>query len=357
MRKAVIFIMLVLSVFAVDGTVFAADKDIKIGVVYYKFDDVYITSVRMAFERLVAGYDNVEALTFNSQNDQALQFEQIDQLIAADVDVLLVNIVDTQCAHIAVGKAEAAGLPIILFNRESELASYSDYEGARYVGSMALEAGIIQGEMIADLWLSDPAYDRNGNGVLDYVMLSGDENNLEATLRTIHSVKTVEEAGIEVAELGSVIASWDADKAYDAMKGWLATDIDNIDVVFANNDSMAAGAIVALQEEGFNLGQDGGSADGGSADGGSADGGSADGDGAGGFIPVFGVDGTEEALDLVSRGIMSGSVTQDQQAMGEAMFKLAYNAGQGREFLDGTDYSYDESGLAVRIPYQAFVVE
>lgn len=330
-----LFLFVGISVEAAEDFGLKADKDIKIGVIYYKFDDVYITSVRVAFERLVAGYDNVEALTLNSKNDQDLQLQQIDRLIAKGVDVLLVNIVDTEFAYMAVEKASEADLPIILFNRESELTSYSDYAKARYVGSMAMEAGIIQGEMIADLWLSDEKYDRNSNGVLDYVMLSGDANNLEATLRTVYSVKTVEEAGIEVNELASEIASWDADKAYEAMVTWLEEDLADIDVVFANNDSMAAGAIRALQERNFNLGREVN----------------------GNFIPVFGVDGTEEALDLVSRGIMSGSVTQDQQAMGEAMFKLAYNAGQGREFLEHTDYVYDESGLAIRIPYQAFVVE
>lgn len=311
------------------------DEDIKIGILYYKFDDVYITSVRVAFERLVADYDNVQALTYNSQNNQDLQLQQIDQLIEEGVDALLVNIVDTDYAHIAVEKAQAADLPVILFNREPELEAYSGYPKARFVWSNAAEAGIIQGDMIIDLWLSDSKYDRNGNGLLDYVILIGDYNNLEATMRTKYSVERVEEAGIEVNLLGSAIASWNRDLAYEAMMEWLLADLDNIDIVFSNNDSMAAGAIEALQEYNFNLGRDM----------------------AGGYIPVFGVDATEEALDLISRGIMAGSVLQDEQAMAEAIFAMAYNAGQGREFLEATPYSYDESGLAVRIPYQTFMVE
>lgn len=311
------------------------DTDIKIGVLYYKFDDAYITSVRVAFERLAAEHDNVEIMSYNSQNSQDLQLEQIDLLIEEEVDVLLVNIVDTKLAHLAVEKAQAADLPVILFNREPELEAYSSYHKARYVWSNASEAGIIQGNMIADLWLSDPQFDRNGNGLLDYVMLIGDSNNLEATMRTQYSVESVEAAGIEVNLLASEIAEWDYDQAYQAMMDWLENDIDNIDIVFSNNDSMAAGAIAALQDYDFNLGREEASD----------------------FIPVFGVDATEAALDLISRGIMSGSVMQDEQAMAEAIFALAYNAGQNRDYLFGTDLTYDASGLAVRIPYHAFLVE
>ena len=51
---------------------------------------------------------------------------------------------------------------------------------------------------------------------------------------------------------------------------------------------------------------------------------------------------------------MTGTVKQDAEGMAKAVFALSYNAGQGKDFLDGTEYKYDDTQVAVRIPYQAF---
>lgn len=311
-----------------------ADDDVKIGVAFYKYDDAYMSSVRIALEKVASEYDNVELLLNDSQNDQAKQNDQIDVMIQRGVDVLLINVVDTGAAETVVQKAKDAGIPLILFNREPDTEIVKAYDQARFVGTTASEAGVIQGEMIAELWNSDSKFDRNGNGVLDYVMLIGDAENPEAIARTKYSVDTVTEAGIEVNLIGEQVANWDPDKANTAMSAWLSKDEDNIDIVFSNNDSMASGAIAALQAAGFNTEAD-----------------------AEKYIPVYGVDATDEAVDLIARGIMSGTVKQDAEGMAKAVFLLGYNAALGNDFLEGTEYEYDETEVAVRIPYQPFVNE
>ena len=243
----------------------------------------------------------------------------------------MINVVDTGAAEAVVQKAKDANIPLVLFNREPATDVVKAYDKARFVGTTAKEAGIIQGKMIAELWKSDKKYDRNGNGKLDYVMLIGDPENPEAIARTKYAVDTLTEAKIEVNKLGDQVANWDPDKAKTATDAWLAKDADNIDVIISNNDSMASGAIAALQGAGFNTDAK-----------------------ADKKIPVFGVDATEEAVDLIARGIMTGTVKQDAEGMAKAVFALSYNAGQGKDFLDGTDYKYDDTQVAVRIPYQAF---
>jgi methyl-galactoside transport system substrate-binding protein len=51
---------------------------------------------------------------------------------------------------------------------------------------------------------------------------------------------------------------------------------------------------------------------------------------------------------------MTGTVKQDGEGMGKAVFALAKNVAQGKDFLEGTSYKYDETGVAVRIPYQPY---
>lgn len=311
-----------------------AEDTFKIGVAFYKYDDAYMSSVRVALEKVASENDNVELLLNDSQNDQAKQNDQIDVMIQKGVNVLLINVVDTGAAETVVQKAKDAGIPLVLFNREPATDVVKSYDKARFVGTTASEAGVIQGNMIAELWKSDKKYDRNGNGKLDYVMLIGDAENPEAIARTKFSVDTVTEAGIEVNKLGEQVANWDPDKANTAMSAWLSKDADNIDIVFANNDSMASGAISALQAVGFNTEA-----------------------GAEKYIPVYGVDATDEAVDLIGRGIMSGTVKQDAEGMAKAVFTLGLNAAQGKDFLEGTEYAYDETEVAVRIPYQPFISE
>ena len=304
----------------------------KIGVLYYKYNDAYISIVRRNLQDLVKADGALTLIEQDGQDNQGMQNDQIDTVISQGVDVLLVNIVDTGAASAAIDKAKAANLPIIFFNREPENADvYSSYENSRFVGTKKEEAGELQGDMIAELWKKDTAkYDRNGNGKLDYVLLHGGIDNAEAVARSKYAVENIKKAGIEVNEIGMQIAKWDTEAAKNAMDAWLAKNINDIDVVISNNDSMAIGAINSLKANGFNSGDDSK------------------------HILVFGVDALEEAQKLIEEGTMTGTVKQDGEAMAKALYELAKNAAEGKDFIEGTDYKYDESGVAVRIPYQRF---
>jgi hypothetical protein len=56
-----------------------------------------------------------------------------------------------------------------------------------YVGCDARQSGTFQGEMIADLGIDK--LDMNKNGKVDYVMIEGDPENVDAQYRTEFSVK------------------------------------------------------------------------------------------------------------------------------------------------------------------------
>ena len=227
----------------------------------------------------------------------------------------MVNLNDTGAAQTVVDKIKAADKPVVFFNREPvDQAAIKSYDKACFVGTNAKDAGIIQGKMIADLWSSDTAkYDKNGDGVLQYVMLKGEPDNPEAVARTEYSVKTVEEAGIKTEQLEIQVCNWDQSLAQNATEAWLSKLGDKIEVVIANNDGMAQGAIAALQAQGYNNGD------------------------AEKFIPVYGVDATEAAQDLIKQGFMSGM-----------------NLAEGKSAIDGTEYQFDDTGYAIRIPYQEF---
>ena len=303
----------------------------KIGVFFYQFNDTYLSTVRNALKELDDKDDSIEFIFQDAQNDQGKQNDEIDTLLD-QVDGYLVNLVDTGAAQIVLEKLKPTDKPAILFNREpDDINSYKAYDKARFVGTKKEEAGVIQGNIISEYWNANKdTVDRNKNGKLDYVLLHGGLDNAEANARSKYSVDTITEAGIEVNEIGMQIANWDTEKAKQAMDAWLAKDEANIDVVIANNDGMAIGAINSLKALGYN-----------------------DKD-AEKHVGVFGVDATEEAKAAIEVGSMDGTVMQDGVAMAEAMYKLAKNSVEGKDYLDETEYKWDESGIAVRIPYKKF---
>ena len=338
MKRRIALVLAVVMIFSLavgcssdsgDGGGDGGSKDkLKVGVLIYKYDDTYISTVRQALEKEAEGMD-VELLMNDAKGDQAQQNDQLDILIEKDVDALIVNIVDIGAAESVIEKAKSAEIPVVFFNREPDAAIIKSYDKARFVGTKPEEAGIIQGEIMAEIWEAGE-FDRNGDDTIQYVMLKGDADNPEAIARTEYSIKTLNDKGIKTEELGLQVANWDTDKANQAVEAWLAKDGDKIEYVIANNDGMASGAISALQNAGYNKGE------------------------ADKFIPVFGVDATDEAKDLIDKEFMSATVKQDGEAMAKAVLAMAMNAGQDKDFVDGTDYEYDETEVSVRIPYQAY---
>ena len=211
-------------------------------------------------------------------------------------DVICVNIVDRTAAAVLVDKAQAAGVPIIFFNREPVEEDLNRWERAYYVGSRAEGAGKLQGELVLNAWrFSREKLDRNGDGILQYVMLEGEQGHQDALMRTEYSVRTLVSAGVPVEKLANNNADWQRGRAKMRMQQWLDELEKPIEVVFANNDDMALGAIDALLED---------------------------------QIPpeempfIVGVDATPPALAAMAEGTLKGTVQNDAKGQAERMLEF-----------------------------------
>lgn len=314
------------------GDTSKGDK-VKVGVCLYKFDDTYISTVRQSLEKIQSeNPDKVEFTFYDGKGDQATQNDSIDTLLQKDVDLLLVNLVDTGAAPTVIDKIKTAEKPVVLFNREPSADSIKAYDKAIFVGTNAKEAGVMQGEILSKVWEKDKAaIDKNGDGVLQYVMLKGEPDNPEAVARTQYSVSTLNDKGVKTEELALQVCNWDQALAQNATEAWFSKFGDKIEAVIANNDGMAQGAIAALQAQGYNNGD------------------------AAKTIPVVGVDATAAAQDLIRKGFMLGSVLQDAEGMAKALYETGMNLAGGKSAVEGTSYKFDDTGVAVRIPYQEYV--
>ncbi len=342
----------------------AGGDEIKVDVFWYTFSDTYLASVRNAMEEQLATMSNIKATMHDCEEDQSKQTEKIQTAITQGTDLLIVNIVTTgseEAAQSIVDLATEADLPLIFFNREVSNEIVQSYDKCVFVGTDADEAGVMQGQAVANMLMAEEnmkdgksIYDIDGNGEIKYIMFRGEHGNAEAFGRTYYAVYTANEllkdSGIKLVPSPAnetstqydddgisnyfLYGNWSAATAADLMRTALAAnklDDGSIELILANNDDQAIGAIEAMNEEGYNTGVEGA-----------------------GFIPVFGVDATAVAKEALAAGKMSGTILQDGPAMADGILFFAQNIANGKGLADGMNEHFDtvDPGVnKVRIPY------
>ena len=309
------------------------DAGVKATVFWYEESDVYLSSVRTELnaelDKLGIAYDNQFAA-----NDQSKQIDQIKTAIAGGTNLLIVNVVTSGAPDTAEDIIAAAGdIPVIFFNRAigtdgSDVAVLADNATTCFIGTDAPEAGHMQGKMIGEYVLANyDTIDLNGDGVISYAMMKGDEANIEAIYRTQYGVEDADAvltaagkpalAYFDAAntdkyqvDLGG---AWSAQAATDYMNTNLVTyneaNGNMIELVICNNDGMAEGVVATLQANGYNK------------------------EGAH-VIPVFGVDATDNAKALIAEGAMTGTVKQDADGMAAAIAQTVAGISGGKAPVD-----------------------
>jgi len=291
----------------------ATDGDLaskRVGVCIYQFNDNFMTLYRTELERYLIeqGFAKENITIVDGANDQATQSGQIDSFIADKVDVLIINPVNSSSAETITDKVVAANIPLVYINREPSEDEQKRWEennwNVCYVGCDARQSGTFQGEIIADLGLD--AIDFNKNGKIDYIMIEGDPENVDAQYRTEFSVKALTDAGFEVNCLDDQVGMWDQAKGGELVANALTQHGNDIEVVFCNNDAMALGARQSIQNAGRTVGKD---------------------------IYLVGVDALTEVVGYVISGEITGTVFNDHfaQADGAADAAINYLKGAGNE--------------------------
>jgi methyl-galactoside transport system substrate-binding protein len=331
-KKSFILVLALALCFSISSA-FAAPP--KVGVCIYKFDDTFMSYVRNQIETLAKG--NLDLSVQDSQYDQPKQNDQIDQFLTQKVKALAINMVDPSAANVLIKKAAAKKVPLVLFNREPGDLDLAKYPNVYYVGAKAQESGTMEGQIVAKYWKAHPEADLNKDGVLDYAMLIGDPSNTDAKYRTQFSIEAVVAAGIKVNKVAEDTAMWDRPKAQEKVAAWLTAYAGKIEVVFANNDDMALGAIEACKAAGYFKG--------------------------GKYMPIVGVDATPPALDALEQGTLLGTVLNDAEGQGTATYDLAATLAAGKAPATKAGKLADKNGKAdakghyVWVPYQMVTLD
>ena len=264
-------------------------KPIKVGVTIYQFNDNFMTLYRTELQKYLEETYGASVTVVDGKNDQTEQTNQINSFIAEGVDVLIVNLVQSTAAAAVTELAKEAGIPVIYINREPSEDDMGMWEGKIcYVGADARQSGSFQGRIVHEF--NDAHGDLNGNGKVDYVMIMGDPENVDAQYRTEFSIKYLTDNGVEV------------NKLFEQRGDWMQEN----GVIFCNNDAMALGAYQAIKEAGRKVNED---------------------------ILLLGVDALDECVEMVQNGMMTGTVLNDHIGQSHTAADVAIKAAMG-EMLD-----------------------
>ncbi|MXS20072.1 substrate-binding domain-containing protein [Pseudomonas oryzihabitans] len=223
----------------------------------------------------------------NASSDSALQLRQYRNLIAARVDAVIVNLIDDSNTQEMLSLAMSSKVPLVFINYRPNVSPLPAYAG--FVGSDEVEAATMQMEELA----------RRAGYKGKVAILMGESHHPATKLRT-ESVEKVVAKYPDMQVVVEASANWQRSEATDLVMQWVNKGVA-FDIVAANNDEMAIGAIRGLEKAGKPLAQ----------------------------YLVGGIDGTPDGLQEMRAGKLAVSVLQDAKGQGEGAVDMALRLANG----------------------------
>ncbi|NOW06648.1 galactose ABC transporter substrate-binding protein [Clostridium beijerinckii] len=305
------------------------EKPVKVDVLIYDFKDIFLSLYMESLKQIQKENEGkIEFTFYDGESDQNVQNVTLDMILKEKTsDIIALNLVDSKSSQDVIDKIKNNNIPAIFIG--GDVRAVSSYEKAYFIESDSREGGTLQGKIIIDAWnFNKNSIDKNGDNIIQYIMLIGKSDSLQARERTRYSISTINNARIENKDLGTYIANWNKEEAYIAIKSAFSKYGKKIELIISNNDAMAIGAIQALQEQGYNLGDKEKT------------------------IAVVGFDAIQEAQELIKKGFMTGTVIQDPYDLAMALYLMSINLANNKKPYEGIGYEFDQLRSTLIVPYK-----
>ncbi len=267
-----------------------------IGVSMALFDDNFLTVLRNGMVDYSKGMSGVSLQIEDAQNDVGKQLSQVQNFVAAGVDAIIVNPVDTDATVALSQAAAAAGIPLVYVNRQPvNLDSLPEKQA--FVASDEKQSGTLQTQEVCRLLKAADKTEAKA------VVMMGELSNQAARMRTQDIkdvVATPDCSFIKLVEEQS--ANWSRTQGADLMTNWLSAGVQ-FDAVISNNDEMAIGAIQSLKAAGRSMDS----------------------------VIIAGIDATPDGLAAMQAGDLDITVYQNATKQGEVSVQTAVKAAAGEK--------------------------
>lgn len=308
----------------------ASAADVNATVIWRAFDDQFQSGFRIIMQNEQEVIGGVSLDMQDAANDVSTAISKLEAALTKGTDVVAICAPDRESTETMAQKCDEEGVPAVFFNMEPMETTMQTYENIYYVGAQAKESGQMCAQALINYWNANTEVaDKNGDGVLQLVILQGEIGQQDVVLRTQAYEETLKAQGIKYEVLAMDTANWDQAQALDKMNAWItAYGIDGIEGVLCNNDNMAMGAVQACINNGYNNGD------------------------ADKFVPIVGIDANIDALEAMKAGSLLGTVLNDRQNQSDAIINVIKAAKAGTEVTEevvGVDCTVD--GKYVWVPY------
>lgn len=273
-----------------------AGQPVKVGICYRDSADasnsVYRAELEQALKKAGA-----QLVVTDADADQSKQLSQIERLAQSKCQVLILEPVMTGADQQLKTALAQLGLPVVLCGREvPELESLPQ---TVYIGAQQQDAGALLAETVLQL---PNGADLNGDGVLSYLLLCGPEDHRTSLERADAAVAAL--SGVQTALLQRCTGEDTVDSGRKLCRQELANYGKDIEVILCTSDAIAVGAAQAIADGGRTVGKD---------------------------VYLLGIDGDEQALDMVAAGTMTATVFVDPAAQAQTVAQAVLGKLKGNE--------------------------
>jgi len=267
----------------------AASGDIDICYVTAAEAHPYVTPANEAFDA-AADEAGVSVTRLSQEFDVQTGTEQLNTCVGQNPDGIVLWPLDPQAYIPGLISAQDAGIPVVLIN------SPMDDEALEFVTSFTGPDTYNQGVIAADL-LNDLL---GGEG--NVVIIAGQAGNGTTIGRTDGFTERLTEIGSSIEVLQIVNADFDQQKALEASRDLITRFGDDLDAVYANDDTMARGFIDAWSESGRSLDD---------------------------IPPIMGINGQRDAFESIKAGQFYATIVQSPAEDGKLALNTIVSAARG----------------------------
>ncbi|MCZ7450762.1 substrate-binding domain-containing protein [Agrobacterium rhizogenes] len=232
-----------------------------------------------------------------AEGDVNKQLSQVQNFIAAGVDAIIVNTVETSATPAMTKMAADAGIPLVYVNNTPSDVKELGPKAA-FVGSDEYVAGTLQANEVCRV-LRESGKTKDA-GIL---IIQGILANETAVLRSkaVHDVAAAPDCNF-MKIIDEQSANWDPVRAQDLMTNWITAGYKPA-AVLANNDEMALGAVNSLKAAGWDTKD----------------------------VVIAGIDATQEAMHYMQNGDLAVTVFQDALGQGAGSVDAAIKLAKGEK--------------------------
>ncbi|MDR1253210.1 MAG: substrate-binding domain-containing protein [Treponema sp.] len=314
MRK---FVMILVVLLAVSSVLFAGGQRagstgsagsgrVQIALLMRNMDEQFLKDYSDNIRKLAA-QQSVDLNVQDARSDSATQLTQLQTLLNQGYKYFVIVPCVSELSEQMNQEIQARGGAAAYSNIQPTVASLKVGTNFFFASSPEFVGGRYQGQLIADYF--DKNADKAPNKTINALLILGQLGHPAQVNREAGLLAELKTRGYTVNVVARDTANWTPDQAQQKMDAWIAAYRGRFNVVAAQNDGMALGAVESLIQNGFTK--------------------SDASDGTILTVPVLGIDATGDAINSMKENKLYATVLQDAVGQSAAAFDVIHQIATG----------------------------